>query len=179
MDRDRLRAEQQLARPRAERLGALENAAQTDVDEMIDEQRRHRDVRLEEQPEIAVLDRARGDEAVAEGKHRRVVLARVGIGERREPRGGHRRPRRRHELGVQRALVRARLGDRPQLGPREIAAQEVVGDRELAVGAPRKQVIAGVAPEIGHRPHYIGLGARFGEPRRRRGDAGRRATAVP
>ena len=166
VQRDDLRPEQQLAgvigkglrhvavhgeTAHAQRLGAVEQTAQRGVHQLVDEQRRYVDARRHEEPQIAVLDDAGGDQAVAEIEHHAIVLARVRIGQRGQTLGRDRLARIVDQRGVQRALGVAGFVDRREFWPRDVGAQEVVGDGELAVVAPRQQVIAGIAPEIGHR----------------------------
>ena len=85
---DRLATEKQLRRPQADGIGAvLEDVAQDHPGHLMDEQRRHRHPPLAEEVEIAPLDRSGLDKQIAEGENDLVVLARVGVGKRRDAPG--------------------------------------------------------------------------------------------
>ena len=121
------------------------------VQQLVDEERRYRRARrCKEQVQIAILERRRGGEAVAETEQHRVVVARVCVGEPGNVRRRHRAARIVEQGCVQGALGRAGFGHRLHLRAHDIGAQEVVGDGEAAVGVGPQQAVAGRAPEIGH-----------------------------
>ncbi len=151
-------AEQQLGGPGAQAvLAALQQVARDRVGHLVEEQRRHRHrPGREEALQVAVLERPGGDQAVAEGEHYLIVLARVGVGQRGQPLSRDPFARVDHQGLVQPALGGAGFGYRLQLGAAEIRAQEIIGDREMPARIPPQQVKAGIAPEIGHVRFYIG-----------------------
>src|SRR5262249_23696383 len=71
---------------------------------------------------------------------------------------------------VQRKLARRRVGQGRELGTQQVAAQELVGDREAAVGFRAQQAVAAGGPEVGHgvaRPYLAAQSATPRDPPRR------------
>ena len=149
--RDLLRAKQHLGDARVHRVGALaQQMPHQHLGQLLDHERRNVDAVAEERG-IRGLERRRRRQAPAKTQPDRVVLADVGIGERRKLGVRHRAARRRHQLLVQRKLGGARFGQRRQLGAQQRRAQEVVGQREAPVGPGREQPVAAGVPEIRHQ----------------------------
>ena len=81
--RGALRPEEQLGR--AQHVGvlaAVEGVAQDEVDELVEEERRHARAPVAHEREVGRLDAARRDQPVPEGEHEGPVLARVRVGDR-------------------------------------------------------------------------------------------------
>ncbi len=105
----------------------------------MNEQRRHVDAFGAEQPHVRRLERRRGDQPIAEAQPDPVVLARVLVGDRVDLARGDGPARMRHQRVVQGELGGARIRHGRELGAREVAPQERVGDREAPVAAAREQ----------------------------------------
>src|SRR5262249_16414471 len=87
---------------------------------------------------------------VAKRDHQGPILARVGIGDRRDLGAGDRTARIVEQRGVQAALGDARIRRRRKLRPREISLEELIGNKEPAAVATVEQMMPAGEPEIGH-----------------------------
>jgi hypothetical protein len=106
LQRDALRAKQQLGRPGIERAGVdIQQMAQDRLHHRVDEQRRQRDATLAEQAAVKRFQRAGGHHAVAQRDQQAVVLTRVGIRQ-----GGQVSQRHRAQRVSAQGLVQAGLG---------------------------------------------------------------------
>ena len=154
-------AEQQFRRPRLERRWAvIENIAENDLRQLVEEKRRDRRPglvrrgRRNKETLIGAFQIGRGQQAVAEGQGDVIVLAGIGIGQRRQFDRRHRAARRGHQRAMQRPLGVAGLSDRRNLGPQQIGAQEIVADRKASLVVLGQQVKARVFPKI-LRPIFL------------------------
>jgi hypothetical protein len=139
---------EQLGGAQAQRVvAAVEEVPEDHVRELLEEQRRHVDRPLE-QAHVAALDRARGEQPVAEAQQQAVVVARVLVPQALDLRRRDRAARLLHQRGVQAPLGVARLLYRMDLGPQVIRAQEIVGDGQPPSRVPAQQVETAVTPEI-------------------------------
>ena len=83
MERRPLRPEEQLGRAQHVRvLAVFQGVAQDQVDELVEEERRHLARALPDEREISGLEARGAEKRVAEAQHQGPVLARVGVGER-------------------------------------------------------------------------------------------------
>ena len=141
-------AEEQLGGAQDEGVGFLgQKPAEDQMDELLDEDRRHaRSIRAK-QGEIAGLDGAVPQEMVAIGQQHAVIVRRVGIGERRQIGLGDRRVGRLHQPLEQPMLVVAAFLDRVDFRPGVVGAQEIRRNREPAIVQLVGQVQAGGFPD--------------------------------
>ena len=131
-------------------VDAVEHAAQDDLHELVDEERRRAHVGVEQAP-VARLERVGGEQALAELEPDLQVGAGVRVLDGIELARGDRLARRVQQRLVQGDLTRPRFLHRAQLRPQQIGAEEIVGDAKAARAAALQQMEAGVAPEIlGH-----------------------------
>src|ERR1043166_4516154 len=87
---------------------------------------------------------------VAEGDQQLPILARVRVRDGGDVRLRDRMARIGEQRRVQRALDRAGVGRRRQLGPRQIGLEELVADDEPAAGVAVEQMMPAGEPEIVH-----------------------------
>ena len=129
---------------------AVERVAQDHVHELIDEQRRRLAEAVAHQIEIGRFQRLVAQQMIAKGDQHLPVLARVGVGDRRDLGRRNRQARIGQQRGMQRALDRAGLRRRHQLRPRQIDLEEFVGDDEPAAVVAVEQMMAAGEPEVVH-----------------------------
>ncbi len=104
-----LGSEEKLGRAQREgTLAIVESVAQNHVHDLVEKDMRHLDG-VPDDGEIGPLDRPMRRKQVAEGEHHLPVLARVGIGNRRDLGGRHRTARVNEQAGMQGFLTCASL----------------------------------------------------------------------
>jgi hypothetical protein len=101
-------------------------------DDRVDEGRRHGDRSAADEAQVVRLEAAGGDDGIAKGEEDEVVVARIGVGDRRDLAGLDRAHRRGEEALVQAALAGAGFGDEGELGEREHRPEEVVARRSAS-----------------------------------------------
>src|SRR5262249_12962914 len=90
------------------------------------------------------------DEMVAKRGHQGPILARVGIGDRRDLGAGDWTARIAEQRGVQAALDDARVRRRRKLRPREISLEELIGNEESPAVVAVEQMMPAGEPDIRH-----------------------------
>ena len=144
-----LRPEHHLRRPQHECiLAAVQHVAQDHVHELVHEQRRSLADAAAHQIEIGGLQGPARDEAVAKREHQAPVLARIGIGDRRDLGRRDRAARIGEQRRVQGSLRHAGIGGRRQLRSRQIGLEELVADDESAAFLAVEQMMPAGQPEI-------------------------------
>ena len=136
-DGDLLRAEEHFGGPRLERIRVgAEDVPQQDLGQLMDEKRRHVDA-FPEQRDVRGLERRGGGDPVPEAQPDAVVLARVGVDDRRPARcPSTGAARRRDQLLVQRELRRARLAESARAPGRSSEARRKSSVRTSRPSAP-------------------------------------------
>ena len=141
--------EEEFSRARLERIvAALENAADDDLRELVDEEGRDGDLAAGENLQVAGFQRRRALQSPEERGQNAVVVAGIRVLDGLQLRRGRVPARIFHERLVQRDLVRPGFFGGPDLRAHQVGAQEIVGDRETPLGVALEQVKPGVAPEI-------------------------------
>jgi hypothetical protein len=114
-------------------VAALENAAHDDLRELVDEQRRNRDVPSREDLQVAGFQARRAFQSLEEGEQHAVVVAGVRILDALERRRFHVAARILEKRLVQRDLIRTGLLDGPDLRTHQVGAEKIVGDGKPSV----------------------------------------------
>src|SRR5262245_41728129 len=151
MHGEALRPEEEFCRAQHEGvLAAVEQVAQDDVHELVDEQRWRLTHTAAHEIEIGGLHGLVTDEVVAKPGHQGPILTRVGIGDRRDLGAGDRTARIAEQRGVQAALSDACIRRRRKLRPRKIGLEELIGNEEPAAVVAVEQMMPAGEPEIRH-----------------------------
>src|SRR5262249_42192440 len=151
MHGEALRPEEEFCRAQHEDiLAAIEQVAQDDVHELVDEQRWRLTYTAAHEIEIGGLHSLVSDEMVAKRGHQAPILARVGIGDRRDLGAGDRTARIAEQRGVQAALGDARIRRRRKLRPREISLEELIRNKESAAIVAVEQMMPAAEPQSRH-----------------------------
>ena len=129
-----LGAEKHLGGAGLTRIGAVvEQMAKQGLHDEVDEEWRDGDrLAAAEEGQVIRLQRAGGEQGVAEGDEHSPVVLRIGVGEGSDLAGGDRSGGRLHERRMQRDFGGARFGDEGQFGPCQKEPQVVVGGQKPA-----------------------------------------------
>jgi len=141
--------EENLSRARLERiLAALENIAHDDLDELVDEKGRDRDISARKNFQVGGLQRLRALQSPEEREQNAVVVAGVRVLDALQSRRSRVPARILHERLVQSDLVRPGFLGGPDLRAHQVGAQEIVGDGKASLVVALEQVKTRIAPEI-------------------------------
>jgi len=149
--RNGLLAKEQLGSPQPHGIAhVLEDIAQDQVDQLIDEDGGCRRVAPPRDPQVGALDRSRRHQQLPEREHDAVIVGGVGVGQPGEPRLVDRHERISQQLLVKPDLLVAGGLDRMHFGPRPVGQQELRCDLQPALRAHFDQMIARRFPEVSH-----------------------------
>ncbi|TMH52341.1 MAG: hypothetical protein E6H62_12510 [Betaproteobacteria bacterium] len=141
--------EEEFSCARLERIvAALENAADDDLRELVDEEGRDGDLAAGENLQVAGFQRRRALQSPEERGQNAVVVAGIRVLDGLQLRRGRVPARIFHERLVQRDLVRPGFFGGPDLRAHQVGAQEIVGNGKPSPVLSLEQVKTRIAPEI-------------------------------
>ena len=127
-----------------------QDMAQQDLRELVHEERRHVHALAAEQGDVAGLERRMREQPLAKAQPDRIVGARIFVGDGRKLLGVDCSARLFDQALVQGDFVGTRFGYRRQFRALQQAAQEIVGDHQVAFASPLQQAKAAPAPVVAH-----------------------------